>query len=136
MAFRDTRTILTLGVYYKKALMKKWNLIQNQSPFCQMFKERPMISCKKEKHPRELLARDKIFKVNTRFHAVIVQPVTPCSFSLKIIYVSKRLEWAFSSIALYGQLASLNYFLRCPVINRETKVSFTIKALVILTALY
>ena len=42
--------------------------------------------------------RAKILKVNRQFHASIdVQPVTPCSFSLKISYVSKRLEWAFSS---------------------------------------
>ena len=70
-----------------------------------------------------MLARAKILKVNTRFHAGIdVQPVTPCSFSLKIIYASKRLEWVFSSV----QLTFLGYFLLCPAINRETKFAFTI----------
>ena len=39
---------------------------------------------------KNMLVRAKILKVNTRFHAGIdVQPVTPCSFSPKIIYVSK-----------------------------------------------
>ena len=37
---------------------------------------------------KNILARAKMLKVNTRFHAGIdVQPVTPCSFSPKIIYV-------------------------------------------------
>ena len=41
---------------------------------------------------KNMLVRAKILKVNTRFHAGIdVQPVTPSSFSPKIIYVSKRL---------------------------------------------
>ena len=49
---------------------------------------------------KNVLAAAKILKVNTRFHAGIdVQPVTPCSFSPKIIYVSKRLEWAFPSVS-------------------------------------
>ena len=34
------------------------------------------------------------------FHAgTDLQPVSPCSFSLETIYVSKRLEWAFSSVS-------------------------------------
>ena len=49
---------------------------------------------------KNMLVGAKILKVNTRFHAGIdVQPVTPCSFSRKIIYVSKRLEWAFRSVS-------------------------------------
>ena len=49
---------------------------------------------------KNTLVRAKILKVNTRFHAGIdVQPVTPCSFSPKIIYVSKRLDWAFPSVS-------------------------------------
>ena len=48
---------------------------------------------------KNMLVRAKILKVNTRFHARIdVHPVTPCSFSPKIIYV-KRLEWAFPSVS-------------------------------------
>ena len=83
---------------------------------------------------KNILARAKILKVNTRVHAGIdVQPVTPCSFSPKIIYVSKRLERAFPSVS---NLTSLHYFLWCPVINRETKFAFAIKALVILSVLY
>ena len=73
---------------------------------------------------KNMLVRAKILKV---FHAGIdVQPVTPCSFSPKIIYVSKRLEWAFPCV----RLISLHYFLWCPVINRETKFAFARKALV------
>ena len=50
---------------------------------------------------KNMLVRAKILKV---FHAGIdVQPVTPCSFSPKIIYVSKRLDWAFPS-ALFKQI--------------------------------
>ena len=49
---------------------------------------------------KNMLVRAKILKVNTLFHAGIdVQPVTPCSFSPKIIYVSKRLDWAFPSVS-------------------------------------
>ena len=74
-----------------------------------------------------ILVRAKILKVNTRFHAGFdVQPVTPRSFSPKIIYVSKRL--------CPINLSSL--FLWCPVLNRETKFVFAIKALVILSVLY
>ena len=66
-----------------------------------------------------MLVRAKILRSNTPFHASMdVQPVTPCNFSLKIIYVSKRLKWAFSSV-------SINYFLLCPVVNREIKFAFT-----------
>ena len=92
-------------------------------------KERPIISCKKGKNPRER----KIFKVNTRFHAVLDrQLVTPCSFSTKN---NLRIQKARVGVFLCVQLTSRDYFLRCLVINRETKLSFTIKALVILTAL-
>ena len=46
---------------------------------------------------KNMLVRAKILKV---FHAGIdVQPVTPCSFSPKIIYVSKRSDWAFPSVS-------------------------------------
>ena len=49
---------------------------------------------------KNVLATAKILKVNTRFHTGIdVQPVAPCSFSPKIIYVSKRFEWAFPSVS-------------------------------------
>ena len=49
---------------------------------------------------KNMLGRAKILKVNTRFQAGIdVQPITPCSFSPKIIYVSKRLDWAFPSVS-------------------------------------
>ena len=82
---------------------------------------------------KNMLVRANMLKVNTRFQAGIdVQPVTSCSFSPKIIYVSKKLEWAFPSV----QLTSLHYFLWCPVINRETKFAFAIKALVILLVLH
>ena len=75
---------------------------------------------------KNMLVRAKILKVNTRFHAGIdVQPVNPCSFSPKIIYVSKRLDWAFPSVS-----SLLFIFLWCPVINREDKFVFAIKALV------
>ena len=57
---------------------------------------------------------------STRFHVGIdEQPVPPCS-------VQK---------ARVGQ-TYFDYFLLCPVINRETKFPFTIKALVILSVLY
>ena len=41
IAFRDT--IPALSVYKKEALMKKWNLIQNQPLPCQNFKEPPKV---------------------------------------------------------------------------------------------
>jgi len=82
-------------------------------------RERPIISCKKGKRPRE---RQNIQG----------QLVTPCSFSTKN---NLRIQNARVGVFLCVQLTSLDYFLRCPVINRETKLSFTIKALVILTAL-
>ena len=47
-----------------------------------------------------------------------------------------RIQNARVGVFLCVQLTSLDYFLRCPVINRKTKPSFTIKALVILTGLY
>ena len=77
---------------------------------------------------KNMLVRAKILKVNTRFHAGIdVQPVTPSSFSPKIIYVSKKVR---VGVSLCVQLTSLHYFLWCPVINRETKFPFAIKVLV------
>ena len=85
MVFRDK--ILTLSVYYKRGLV--WYKVESHTkPITALanVKERPIISCKKGKNPRER----KIFKVNTRFHAVL-EP--------KIIYVSKRLEWAFSFLS-------------------------------------
>ena len=49
---------------------------------------------------KNMLVRAKILKVKTLFHAGIdVQPVTPCNFSPKIIYVSKRSYWAFPSVS-------------------------------------
>ena len=84
---------------------------------------------------KNVLATAKILKVNTRFHTGIdVQPVTPFSFSPKIIYVSKRLEWEFPSVSNLPLFT--DYFLWCPVINRETKFAFAMKALVILSVLY
>ena len=72
---------------------------------------------------KNMLVRAKILKVITRFHAGIdVQPVTSCNFSPKI---KVRL-----GVSLCVRLTSLHYFLWCPVINRETKFAFAIKALV------
>ena len=77
---------------------------------------------------KNMLVRAKILKVNTRFHAGIdVQPVTHCSFS--------RIQKVRVGVSLCVQLTSLHYFLWCPVINRETKLAFAIKALVMLSVL-
>ena len=121
MAVRDT--ILTLSVYYKRRVWYKVEYHTKPITALANVKERPIISCQKGKNPRER----KIFKVNTRFHAVIDrQLVTPCSFSTKN---NLRIQKARVGVFLCVQLTSLAYFLRCPVINRETKLSFTIKGL-------
>ena len=44
----------------KEVLMKKWNLIQNQPLLRQIFKEPPIISCKKGKSLKDMLVRAKI----------------------------------------------------------------------------
>ena len=69
-----------------------------------------------------MLVRAKILKV---FHAVIdVQPVTPFTKN------NLRIQKVRLGVSLFFQLTSLHYFLWCPVINRETKFAFAIKALV------
>ena len=79
-------------------LMGKWNHA-TKPLLCPGFKELPIISYNKGRSLKGMRATAKILKVNTKFHAGIdVQPVTSRSFSLKIIYVSTRLEWAFSSV--------------------------------------
>ena len=81
---------------------------------------------------KNILVRAKILKVTTRFQAGLDgEAVTPCRFSPKIIYVSKRLDCAFPCV----RLISLHYFLWCPVIHRETKFAFAINAFVILSGI-
>ena len=47
-----------------------------------------------------------------------------------------RIQKVRVGVSLCVQLTTLHYFLWCPVINRETKFAFAIKALVILSVLY
>ena len=71
---------------------------------------------------KNMLARAKILKVNTRFHAGIdVQPVTLCSFSPKIIYVSKSLEWAIPSVS-NCYLSSLLFMVPCNQQGNQVRI--------------
>ena len=116
-------TVPTLSVHCKRNFNEEVESCK-QNTTLPNFKEPSIISYNKGRSSKGMRARAKILKVNRRFHASIdVQPVTPCSFSLKIIYVSKRLEWC---VFLWVQLISLGYFLLCPAINRESKFAFTI----------
>ena len=64
------------------------------------YRTTPYLLKQRKTMAKNTLVRAKILKVNTRFHAGIdVQPVTPCNFSPKIIYVSKRSYWAFPSVS-------------------------------------
>ena len=90
-------TIQALSVYCKRNVSGKVESCK-QTNTLPNFKEPSIIPYDKGRSIKGMLVRAKILKVNTRFHAGIdVQPVTSCSFSLKIIYVPKRLEWAFCS---------------------------------------
>ena len=60
IAFRDT--IPALSVYKKEALMKKWNLIQNQPLPCQNFKEPPKVLFLWE---RKIMAQDMLVRAKT-----------------------------------------------------------------------
>ena len=60
IAFRDT--IPALSVYKKEALMKKWNLIQNQPLPCQNFKEPPKVLFLWE---RKIMAKDMLVRAKT-----------------------------------------------------------------------
>ena len=55
---------------FKEAVMKKWNLIQDQPLLRQIFKEPPIISYKKGKSLKDMLVRPKIQRINTGFHSV------------------------------------------------------------------
>ena len=55
-----SHTVPALSVYLKEALMKKWNLIQDQPLIRQIFKEPPIISYKKRKSLKDMLVRGKI----------------------------------------------------------------------------
>ena len=55
-------TILALSVYKKEALMKKWNLIQNQPLPCQNFKEPPKVLFLWE---RKTMAKDMLVRTKT-----------------------------------------------------------------------
>ena len=44
----------------KNVLMEKWHLIQNQPPLRQIFKEPPLISCKRGKSLKDILVRAKL----------------------------------------------------------------------------
>ena len=75
---------------------------------------------------KNTLVRAKIFKVNTRFHAGIdVQTCHPLQFFTKN---NLRIQKVRLGVSLFVQLNSLHYFLWRPVINRETKFAFAIKA--------
>ena len=69
---------------------------------------------------KDMLVRAKTLKIK----GIDVQPINPCSFSPRIIYIY---------IIIYIKL--INYFLLCPVVDRETKFAFTTKGLVILSVL-
>ena len=70
---------------------------------------------------KNMLVRAKILRINTRFHAGIdVQPVTPCSFSPKIIYVSKRLEWRFPLCPI--NLSSLLFMVPCNQQGNQVRI--------------
>ena len=60
IAFRDT--IPALSVYKKEALMKKWNLIQNQPLPCQNLKEPPKVLFLWE---RKIMAKDMLVRTKT-----------------------------------------------------------------------
>ena len=99
VAFRDA--IPALIVYCKRSFNGKVESHTNSTATLLIFKRTtPYFLQERKTMAKNMLVRAKILKVNTRFHAGIdVQPVTPCSFSPKIIYVSKRLEWAFPSVS-------------------------------------
>ena len=86
---------------------------------------------------KNMLVRAKMLKVNPQFHAGI--DVHPASHPLQFFTKSNlRIQKATLSLSLCVQLTSLHSFLwyMYPVINRETKFAFAIKALVILSVLY
>ena len=66
---KDTIQVRALSVSsMKEALMKKWNLMQNQPLLCQIFKEPPIISYKKGTSWQRTCLRAKISNVKKRFH--------------------------------------------------------------------
>jgi len=73
-----------------------------------------------------MLVRAKI--LTTRFYAGIdVRPVTPCmQFFAKIIYVSERLEWAFSSVSSQPLLVTFYCVLQST--GKPSAHQFTMKA--------
>ena len=77
----------------KQALLTKWHLIQNQPLLRQIFKETPIISCKKGKSLTDLLVRPKLKKVHTGRESV--WPVTPCFFLSEwaAYYQTSRRSW-------------------------------------------
>ena len=84
---------------------------------------------------KNTLVRAKMLKVNPQFHADI--DAHPASHPLQFFTKNNlRIQKATLALSLCVQLTSLHSFLWYPVINRETKFAFAIKALVILLVLY
>ena len=84
---------------------------------------------------KSMLVRAKMLKVNPHFHASI--DVHPASHPLQFFTKNNlRIQKATLGLSLCVQLTSLHYFSWYPVINRETKIAFAIKALMILSVLY
>ena len=70
-----------------------------------------------------MLVRAKILK-SRRYRCATCHPLQ--SFTKNNL----RIQKVRVGVSLCVQLTSLHYFLWCPVINRETKFAFAIKALV------
>ena len=120
VAFPDTIPALIISVStIKEALMEKWDLIQNEPLHCTLpnffLQERKIVA-------KNTLVRAKILKVNTRFHTGIdVQPVPPCSFSPKIIYVLQKAKVGVS-LCVQFDLSSLLFTVPCNQQGNQVRI--------------
>ena len=81
-----------------------------------------------------MLVRAKILTVNTVSRRYRCAACHSLQFFAKIIYVSKRLEWAFSSVSSQPLLVTFYCVLQST--GKSSSHQFTMKALVNLSALY
>ena len=82
-----------------------------------------------------MLVRAKILTVNTVSRRYRCAACHSLQFFAKIIYVSKRLEWAFSSVSSQPLLVTF-FMVSWQSTGKPSSHQFTMKALVILSLLY
>ena len=105
----------------KEALMKKWNLIQNQPLPWQNFKEPPKVLY------HYIFEKGKLWQ-----RTCLLEPKHKrdrCAACHPLQFFTKN-NWSIQKARVHWLI---NYFLLCPVVYRETKFAFTIKAFVILS---